>query len=102
MFNIYLDCCKTILVKIEGMALPFTCKWSGVKNGNPMWRNREGYEIYHENERWIIGNGPYGRNEKYFISDSSDECPESVESWSNHGPHGLKLEGGKIECDSTL
>ena len=88
-------------MKIEGIALPFTCKWSGVKNGNPMWRNREGYEIYHENEKWIIGDGRYGRNEKYFISDSSDECPESVESWSNHGQHGFKLEGGKIECDSV-
>ena len=83
------------------MDYPFTCKLSGVKNGNPMWRTREGYEIYYENDKWILGGGPY-ENEKYFISNSSPECPESVESWSNHGPHGFKLEGGKIECDSTL
>ena len=105
MLNIYSGCCKTILVKLEGIDLLFICKLSGVKNGNPMWRTIEGYEIYYENDKWILGGGPYGPNGpdvKYFISNSSHECPESVESWSNHGPHGLKLEGGKIECDSTL
>ena len=86
-----------------------------------MWRTRGGYEIYYENDKWIFGNGPYGPygpNEKYkyFISDSSDECPESVESWSDSGmpqgsriqigginyraPNGFTL--GKIECGSTL
>ena len=87
------------------MDFPFTCKLSGVKNGNPMWRTREGYEIYFENDKWILGGGPYGPNEKYFISDFRTfiyECPESVESWSNLGNHGFKLESGKVECDSTL
>ena len=76
-----------------------------MKNGNPMWRTGgDGYEIYYENDNWILGSGPFQPNEKYFISDSSDECPESVESWFN-GPSNMdefKLEGGKIECDSTL
>ena len=70
-----------------------------------MWRiSNGGAEIYHEKEKWIIGgraNGPNGPNEKYFISDSSPECPESVESWSNQ-INGLKLEDGKIECDSVI
>ena len=90
-------------MKLEGIDHIFECKLSGMKNGNPMWRTGgDGYEIYYENDNWILGSGPFQPNEKYFISDSSDECPESVESWSNHGPHGFKLEGGKIECDSTL
>ena len=67
-----------------------------------MCRTTEGFKIYYENEKWIIGGaGRYGRNEKYFISDSSPECPESVESWSNQ-IDGLKLDGGKIECDSVI
>ena len=78
-FNIYSDCCKTILVKIEGMAIPFTFKLAGVKNENPTWKTNIGVDIYYENGKWIIGY----ENEKDFISNSSDECPESVESWSN-------------------
>ena len=92
-------------MKLEGIDHIFKGKLYGLKNENPMWRTREdGYELYYENGKWILGGGQYGfqPNEKYFISDSSDECPESVESWSNHGSHGLKLEGGKIECESTL
>ena len=89
-------------MKLEGFGHIFKCKLSGEKNGNPMWRTRGGNEIYNENGKWILAGGPYGPNEKYFISNSSPECPESVESWSNHGSHGLKLEGGKIECVSTL
>ena len=102
-YNIYnVDCCKTILVKLEGRDHVFTFKLYGVKNESPMWKTGEdGYELYYENDKWTLGGGPYFLNEKYFISDSSDECPESVESWSNQ-IDGLKLEGGKIECDSTL
>ena len=96
-FNIYSDCCKTILVKIEGMAIPFTFKLAGVKNGNPTWKTDIGVDIYYENGKWIIGY----ENEKDFISNSSGECPESVESWSNQN-NGFKLEGGKIECDSAI
>ena len=65
-----------------------------------MWKARYGGDIYYENGKWILGY----ENEKHFISNSSPECPESVESWFN-GPANMdefKLEGGKIECDSTL
>ena len=97
------DCCKTILVNLEGRDHPYKGKLSGMKNGHPMW-SREGGQvfIYFENGKWIIGGQRYSVSEKYHISDSSPKCPESVESWSD-GPGNIgvyKLEGGKLECDS--
>ena len=88
-------------MKREGRDHITTFKLSGVKNGNPTWKTDIEVDIYYENEKWIIGGGP-PKNEKYFISDSSAECPESVESWSNHGQHRDKLIGGKIECDLVI
>ena len=110
------DCCKTLILNVEGDNRNYINKVAGVKNGYPTWHRHIPWNptfsdnfIYFDKSfgGWVIaGEEPYG---PYFISDSPEptesiECPEFVESWDN-GPYlgwEPKIVGGKLKCDSLI
>ena len=60
------------------------------QNGYPVWKDLfEEHSIWYENGKWkegILSKGAVQNNVlyRYFTSDTSADCPESVESWSGY------------------